>query len=47
LAECEQMGLTLPGLELASSLYRELQAIGHGQSGTQAPVPAVKQLSDS
>ena len=44
LSECEQMGLSLPGLELANSLYRELQAIGHGQSGTQALVHAINQL---
>ena len=47
LQESEQMGLTLPGLELASELYRKLQAIGHGQSGTQALVHAIRQLSDS
>jgi 3-hydroxyisobutyrate dehydrogenase len=45
LGECEQMGLSLPGLELANRLYRELQAIGHGQSGTQALVHAINQLS--
>jgi 3-hydroxyisobutyrate dehydrogenase len=47
LKESEQMGLSLPGLELASRLYRQLQAIGHGQSGTQALIHAIKQLSDS
>ena len=47
LQESEQMGLSLPGLELASKLYRELQAIGHGQSGTQALVHAIRQLSDN
>ena len=46
LQESEQMGLNLPGLELASQLYRKLQAIGHGQSGTQALVHAIRQLSD-
>ena len=46
LQESEQMGLSLPGLELASSLYQQLQAIGHGHSGTQALVHAIKQLSD-
>lgn len=45
LAECEQMGITLPGLELASRLYRQLQTIGHGQSGTQALVHAIRQLT--
>jgi 3-hydroxyisobutyrate dehydrogenase len=45
LQESEQMGLSLPGLELAGRLYKQLQAIGHGQSGTQALVHAIKQLS--
>ena len=45
LAECEQMGITLPGLELASRLYRQLQTIGHGQGGTQALVHAIRQLT--
>jgi 3-hydroxyisobutyrate dehydrogenase len=47
LQESEQMGLTLPGLELANELYRKLQTIGHGQSGTQALVHAIRGLSDS
>ncbi len=45
LKESEQMGLSLPGLELASRLYRQLQEIGHGQSGTQALIHAIEQLS--
>ena len=45
LGECEQMGITLPGLELASRLYRQLQAMGHGQSGTQALMHAIERLS--
>jgi 3-hydroxyisobutyrate dehydrogenase len=45
LKESEQMGLTLPGLELASRLYGQLQAIGHGQSGTQALIHAIKQAT--
>jgi 3-hydroxyisobutyrate dehydrogenase len=44
LGECEQMGLSLPGLELASNLYRELQAIGHGESGTQALIHAIRNI---
>jgi 3-hydroxyisobutyrate dehydrogenase len=44
LGECKQMELSLPGLELASRLYRELQAIGHGQSGTQALIHAIKKI---
>jgi 3-hydroxyisobutyrate dehydrogenase len=47
LKESEQMGLSLPGLELASRLYRRSQESGHGRSGTQALVHAIKQLSDS
>jgi len=47
LQESEQMGLSLPGLGLASELYKKLQAIGHGQSGTQALVHAIRQLSNS
>ena len=47
LQEAAQMGLTLPGLELASELYRQLQRLGHGQSGTQALVHAIRQLSRS
>ena len=44
LKESEQMGLTLPGLELASRLYKQLQEIGHGQSGTQALIHAIKKI---
>ena len=44
LSECEQMGIRLPGLELANQLYRQLQAIGHGESGTQALIHAIRQL---
>jgi 3-hydroxyisobutyrate dehydrogenase len=44
LGECEQMGIKLPGLELANQLYRQLQAIGHGESGTQALIHAIRQL---
>jgi 3-hydroxyisobutyrate dehydrogenase len=44
LSECEQMGLSLPGLELANRLYQELQAIGHGQSGTQALIHAIRKI---
>ena len=41
LDECEQMGIKLPGLELANQLYRQLQANGHGESGTQALIHAI------
>jgi len=46
LQESEQMGLSLPGLELAGRLYQQLQAIGHGQSGTQALIHAIRRLSE-
>lgn len=46
LGECEQMGITLPGLELANRLYRQTQSIGHGQSGTQALIHAIEQLQE-
>lgn len=36
LAEAERMGLDLPGLSLAKSLYDKLVAGGHGEEGTQA-----------
>ena len=44
LAESEQMGLKLPGLDLAGRLYQQLQQLGHGQSGTQALVHAIRSL---
>ena len=44
LNECEQMGISLPGLELASQLYRTLQDLGHGQSGTQALIHAIRKI---
>jgi 3-hydroxyisobutyrate dehydrogenase len=46
LAESEQMGLKLPGLDLAGRLYQQLQQLGHGQSGTQALVHAIKSLEE-
>lgn len=45
LSEAEQFGLRLPGLQLAQRLYRQLQAPGHGQSGTQALVLALRAQS--
>jgi 3-hydroxyisobutyrate dehydrogenase len=45
LAEGERMGLALPGLELAARLYREVAALGHARSGTQALVLALERLA--
>ncbi|MBM4764335.1 NAD(P)-dependent oxidoreductase [Bacillus sp. B15-48] len=36
LEEAEKMGLEMPGLSLAHSLYKKLQATGYGDLGTQA-----------
>ncbi len=35
LAEAEQMGLNLPGLDLARSMYNQLLEQGYGDNGTQ------------
>ncbi len=45
--EAEAMQLDLPGLKLARDLYLETQKIGHGQSGTQALIHALKKLNKS
>lgn len=45
LQEAEALQLNLPGLKLAHDLYLETQTIGHGQSGTQALIHALKQIS--
>jgi len=47
LREGRRMGLALPGLELAERLYREVAALGHGRSGTQALILAVERLAQS
>lgn len=36
LAECKNMGIQLPGLELANQFYEKTQALGYGEKGTQA-----------
>lgn len=46
LAEAQRMKLTLPGLELAERMYRELANAGHARSGTQALVLALAKMSD-
>ena len=45
LREGKRMGLALPGLELAERLYREVAALGHGRSGTQALILALERLA--
>jgi 3-hydroxyisobutyrate dehydrogenase len=42
LAEAENLGLNLPGLMLALALYKKVQHLGHGQSGTQALIHALQ-----
>jgi 3-hydroxyisobutyrate dehydrogenase len=45
LEEATRMGVAMPGLSLARSLYVALTAQGHARSGTQALVQAVASLS--
>lgn len=45
LKQAESMGLNLPGLILAKKLYEKTQSIGHGQSGTQALIMAIRHLN--
>lgn len=40
--QTEMMGIKLPGLELAISLYEKVSAMGHGTSGTQALLLALQ-----
>jgi hypothetical protein len=39
------MGLKLPGLELAHSLYRKTKEAGLGRKGTQALLLALRELA--
>ena len=39
------MGLALPGLALVHQLYVAVKAHGHGKSGTQALMLALRQLN--
>jgi 3-hydroxyisobutyrate dehydrogenase len=41
------MGLALPGLALVHQLYVAVKAQGHGKSGTQALMLALRQLNSS
>jgi 3-hydroxyisobutyrate dehydrogenase len=43
--QSEMMALRLPGLELAKSLYERVSDMGHGKSGTQALVLALRDMS--
>lgn len=45
LGEAESMGLSLPGLALVHQLYVAVKAQGHGRSGTQALMLALKTLN--
>lgn len=45
LKQAESMSLNLPGLILAKKLYEKTQSIGHGQSGTQALIMAIRHLN--
>lgn len=43
--EAQRMGLTLPGLDLAQRLYRELLESGRGSQGTQSLLLALEELN--
>jgi 3-hydroxyisobutyrate dehydrogenase len=45
LGEAESLGLSLPGLALVHQLYVAVKAQGHGRSGTQALILALKTLN--
>ena len=46
LAEARRLRLCLPGLALAESLYRAVEAQGHGRDGTHALMLALAKISD-
>ena len=46
LAEARRLHLSLPGLALADSLYRAVEAQGHGRDGTHALMLALARLSN-
>lgn len=46
LEEARRRQLTLPGLTLAHQLYKRVQALGHGRSGTHALMLALEALSN-
>lgn len=43
--EAELMGLNLPGMSLAKSLYEKVRDLGHGKSGTQALLIALEECA--
>jgi 3-hydroxyisobutyrate dehydrogenase len=45
LEESKKMGLTLQGLSLVDTLYREAQTMGYGRNGTQALYLVLKKLA--
>jgi len=45
LDEAATAGFSLPGLALVRQLYIALKAQGHGRSGTQALILALKRLN--
>jgi 3-hydroxyisobutyrate dehydrogenase len=45
LQEAAALGLSLPGLALVQQLYIAVKAQGHGRSGTQALMYALKALN--
>lgn len=45
LAECRQMNLELPGVQLVHELYRRIQARGLGQKGTQILFQALAEVT--
>ena len=47
LDECQRMGIVLPGLALAESLYAKLQERGKGRLGTQALIMAIDDVAGS
>lgn len=45
LHEAQALGLHLPGVELAHTLYAKAHALGHGRNGTQALILALEALN--
>ncbi|MDP1767415.1 MAG: NAD(P)-dependent oxidoreductase [Nitrospirota bacterium] len=46
LEESKRMGIALPGLTLVHQLYKTVQQLGHGRSGTHALILALEDLSN-